>query len=51
MKTANKMQECKKTSAETHRKTMQNKNAENAGANQKSGRQNCKKNTYGRHVT
>ena len=37
-------------SAETQRKTMQIKNAENAGVNQKSGRQKCKK-KYGRHVT
>ena len=36
------MNNAKKTSAETQRKTMQIKNAENAGAHQKSGRQNCK---------
>ena len=36
-------EQCKKTSAETQRKTMQIKNAENAGAHQKSGRQNGKK--------
>ena len=41
----------KKTSAETQRKTMQTKNAENAGAHQKSGRQNCKQKKSGRHVT
>jgi hypothetical protein len=45
------MNNAKKTSAETQRKTMQTKNAENAGAHQKSGRQNCKQKKSGRHVT
>ena len=45
------MNNAKKTSAETQRKTMQTKNAENAGAHQKNGRQNCKQKKSGRHVT